>query len=351
MLSCSGGFVPFTAETTRPRPTAAISPLFLGSGTATFGTSDIAVASLLVAFYPLFPANVQDNRSHLQAFRHFWVLATESRCLVTKDLITDEPLNVPILIRLNPRSQSAITAASQTASDPTDAEAITLRRQTPCLLPPLDDISRVETDAKALGYWDLTINFAQSPELKDDFHNNQTVYLRRRPADEGTFPATLRALASSSSRDCGALLAGRQAGGPEPLEWVFSLGSLGDLSRAERDVVLDRFGSGGGVGEGEGASTAVDATLVLRAGLDGGCWTRDRLLGLRLLFEWAEKREMFAGQSIPGRLQERQGEGVAGGGKVRRGKDKGKKTASGRGRKKVSLGVAQHEMELQGQGD
>jgi anaphase-promoting complex subunit 1 len=331
----------------------AIGALFLGSGTATFGTSDIAVAALLVAFYPLFPANVQDNRSHLQAFRHFWVLATEPRCLVTKDLITDEPLNIPILIHLKPRSPSAIAAASQTASDPTDAEAITLRRQTPCLLPPLDDISRVETDAKLLGYWDLTINFGQSPELKDDFHKNQTVYLRRRLTDEGTFPATLRALAthSSSSSSGDALLTGAETAGREPLEWVFTLGSLADLSRAERDVVLDRFGSGGGVGDGEGASTSVDAKLVLRAGLDsGGCWSRDRLLGLRLLFEWAERRGVFAGDGAGGRLRDRQGgDGVAGGGgKGRRGKDKGKKTAPGRGKKKVSMGIAQHETEIDG---
>ncbi|KAL1841144.1 hypothetical protein VTJ49DRAFT_7369 [Mycothermus thermophilus] len=329
----------------------AIGALFLGSGTATFGTSDLAVASLLVAFYPLFPATVQDNRSHLQAFRHFWVLATEPRCIVTKDLITDKPLNVPILIHLKPGSQSA-AAASQSAADPTDANATTIRRQTPCLLPPLDDIARVETDARSLGYWDLTLDFAQSPRIKDDFRTNQTVYLRRRPADEDTFPATLRALASRPSSTGTVLLAsGKEENGQgereAPLEWVLDLPSLsGVLSRAEREMVLDPFGVAGGVGEGEGASTAVDARLALRAGLDGaGGWSRDRLLGLKLLFEWAERRGVFArgGGARDSKTEEVAPAGA--GGKVKRGKEKGKKTAATRGKKKVSLEAARAQEE------
>lgn len=331
----------------------AIGALFLGSGTATFGTTDLAVAALLVAFYPLFPANVQDNRSHLQAFRHFWVLATEPRCLVTKDLVTNQPLNLPILIRLRPGSPSAAAAASQTlTNDPTNPDAITLRRQTPCLLPPLDDIARVDTDAKAAGYWDLAVPFADNPALKADFRRCQTVYLRRRPADEGTFPATLRALAGGAAEEVAALTAvevGGSGGGEQkrrepPLRWVFGLDALADLSLAERGVVLDLFGSGGGVGEGEGASTAVDARLVLRAGVEGvGGWSRDRLLGLRLLFEWAERRGVFAeGKSAGGGVVEKQ-PAVAEGGKGKKDKGKGKKTASGRGKKKVSMGAALHE--------
>ncbi|KAK4120531.1 hypothetical protein N657DRAFT_156730 [Parathielavia appendiculata] len=348
----------------------AIGALFLGSGTATFGTSNLAVASLLVAFYPLFPANVQDNRSHLQAFRHFWVLATEPRCLVTKDLVTGQPLTIPILIHLQPNSPSAVAAASQATAadndDLTNRETITLRRQTPCLLPPLDDIARVETDAKSLGYWDIAIPFGQAPHLKEDFAKNQTVYLRRRPTDEGPFPATLRALAGGAgSGDImlsggsagigggGLLLAGESitnttaesAVRGEPLEWVFGLSSLADLSRAERDAVLDRFGtSGGGVGNGEGAGTAADARLVLRAGVDDevGCWSRERLLGLQLLFEWAERRGLFikgGGSGGSDVVAEKQGES----GKAKRAKEKGKKkTASGRG-KKVSLGVSKHD--------
>ncbi|KAK4244968.1 hypothetical protein C7999DRAFT_16812 [Corynascus novoguineensis] len=341
----------------------AIGALFLGSGTATFGTTNLAIASLLVAFYPLFPANVQDNRSHLQAFRHFWVLATEPRCLVTKDLVTNQSLNVPIHIHLRPDSPSAIAvAASQTTSmnnndegNPSNSSrsaTIILRRQTPCLLPPLDDVARVETDAKALGYWDLTIPFSNTPKLRDDFRRNQTVYLRRRPANEGPFSSTLRALSlaavgGAGADDATAMMEGsdrdlqqRKGGGEPSLEWVFGLDGLAGLSVAERTMVLDRFGAGGGgVGEGEGATTAVDARLVLRAGAQGvGGWSRDRLLGLRFLFEWAERRVVYAqGRGDGG--AEKQHEEV----EKAKGKGKGKKAGSGRGKKKVSLGVTTQE--------
>ncbi|KXX73439.1 Negative regulator of mitosis [Madurella mycetomatis] len=335
----------------------AIGALFLGCGTCAFGTSNIAVAALLLSFYPLFPANVQDNRSHLQAFRHFWVLATEPRCLVAKDLVTGQPLSVPILVHLVPGSPSAIAAATaadvQTAQD----EAVALYRQTPCLLPPLDDVLRVETDARALGYWDLTIDLERSPQLADDFRENQTVYLRRRPGNESTFSATLRALGSSSSFSSSLpLVLGTEVGGgagtgmggasAEPFEWVFGLDALKGLTRAERAVVLDRLGSdGGGVGEGEGATTAVDARLVLRNGLESWRWSRDGLLGLRLLFEWAERRGLFATSERTGnetqeqqQQQPQQAEGAAG--RKRRDKGKGKKSESRKGKKKVSVGTA-----------
>lgn len=335
----------------------AIGALFLGCGTCAFGTSNIAVAALLLSFYPLFPANVQDNRSHLQAFRHFWVLATEPRCLVAKDLVTGQPLSVPILVHLAPGSPSAIAATAADAQT-AQVEAVALRRQTPCLLPPLDDVLRVETDARALGYWDLTIDLERSPQLADDFRENQTVYLRRRPGNESTFSATLRALGSSSSFSSSLPLvfgvevgggAGAGAGGTsaEPLEWVFGLDALKGLTRAERAVVLDRLGlDGGGVGEGEGATTAVDARLVLRSGLASWRWSRDGLLGLRLLFEWAERRGLFVAseragdetQEQPQPQPQQPAEGVAG--RKRRDKGKGKKSESRKGKKKVSVGTA-----------
>lgn len=355
----------------------AIGALFLGSGTATFGTSDLAVASLLVAFYPLFPANVQDNRSHLQAFRHFWVLATEARCLVAKDLTTGQPLNTPILIHLKPNSPSALATASQPPilNNPANPQQqpITIRRQTPCLLPPLDDISHIKTDAQSLGYWDLTIPFASTPRLIEDFRQNQTVYLRRRPASEATFPATLRALAGGGGGHSAESAPSPSAGGDaddfrsgngrsEPLEWVFGLDALGDLTWAERSVVLDRLGAGGGVGEGEGASTAVDARLVLRRGLEKG--ERDRWLGLRVLFEWVERRGVFVttGNGKAGDGNDKLGgeaavetEGKVGAGRGRKGKEKGRKggsgsgSGSGRGKKKVSMGAVVHEGEQQQQ--
>ncbi|KAH8903384.1 hypothetical protein BR93DRAFT_902379 [Coniochaeta sp. PMI_546] len=293
----------------------AIGALFLGCGTATFGTSNLAIASLLVAFYPLFPSTVQDNRSHLQAFRHFWVLATEPRCLVTKDVVTGQPVSVPIIIRLK---QTSPTATSGAAS--------ILRRQTPCLLPPLDDVISVRTDAGGLGYWDVAIDFASRPELAEAFHQNQSLYLRRRPALERPFPATVRALGKKGNIP---LAEGQsEAVDADPMEWIFTLEALQGLTHAERTLVLDLAGGGGGVGEGETATTAVDTRLVLQDGLDG--WSRDRLLGLRLLFAWADARGLL-------RRERRQNVEET---KTAKGKGKGKKVEGSKGGRKVEVASA-----------
>lgn len=39
--------------------------LFLGSGAFTFSRSDLAIASLICALYPVFPSTPSDNRYHL----------------------------------------------------------------------------------------------------------------------------------------------------------------------------------------------------------------------------------------------------------------------------------------------
>lgn len=289
----------------------AIGALFLGCGTATFGTSNLAIASLLVAFYPLFPATVQDNRSHLQAFRHFWVLATEPRCLVTKDVVTGQPVSVPIIIRLKQTSPTATTATAAPAF---------LRRQTPCLLPPLDDVVSVRTDAGALGYWDVAIDFATRPELAEAFRQNQSLYLRRQPALERPFPATVRALGRR-----GNIPLAEGQGDPvvaDPMEWIFTLEALRGLTHAERMLVLDLAGGGGGVGEGETATTAVDTRLVLQDGLEG--WSRDRLLGLRLLFAWADGRGLLK-REVKKEVREDE---------VKRDKGKGKRIEGKKGRRR-----------------
>ncbi|ROV88159.1 hypothetical protein VSDG_09294 [Cytospora chrysosperma] len=275
--------------------------LFLGSGTATFSTSNLAIASLLIAFYPLFPSGIQDNRAHLQAFRHFWVFAADPRCLVSKDIATGQPISVPVLIKLKATTPQPSKQASPSKSRRKARHALAfqqqaptiLRRYTPCLLPPLEEISTVRTDATAQGYWNLELDFEHRPELIVEFRKNQTLHLRQRPLHESVFGATLRALGKDgiaekstntvSSSD--AHFAG--SGGRDPLEWVFHQPALSGLTHAERAMVLDR--SGGEGGSEEAATTEVDARLALESGLDG--WSREGLEGLRLLFEWAGQRD------------------------------------------------------------
>ncbi|KAL1501054.1 hypothetical protein ABEB36_006453 [Hypothenemus hampei] len=64
--------------------------LFLGGGRYTLSNSPENVAALICAFYPKFPTHSNDNRYHLQAFRHLYVLAVEPRLVILKDVFTDE---------------------------------------------------------------------------------------------------------------------------------------------------------------------------------------------------------------------------------------------------------------------
>jgi anaphase-promoting complex subunit 1 len=259
----------------------AIGALFLGCGTATFGTSNKAIASLLVAFYPLFPARVQDNRSHLQAFRHFWTLAVEHRCLVTKDVLSGTAVSVPLIIHLKSLSLSA---------SGNEEEGRIVRKTTPCLLPPLDDIASIQTDAEGLGYWDISLNLSSRPELAEAFKENQSIYLRRRPAVERPFASTVQALGRRGNIPPETATGVEGGDGPDgPMEWVFGLKGLKGLTYAERGVVMDLNEAGGGSG------LAVDAGLVLKGTLDGGGVGRDGLLGLKLLFAWGDRRRKVFG--------------------------------------------------------
>ncbi|KAI1075178.1 hypothetical protein F5B20DRAFT_585586 [Whalleya microplaca] len=283
----------------------AIGVLSLGCGTQTFNTSNLAIASLLVAFYPVFPDSVQDNKSHLQAFRHFWVLATDPRCLVTKDVATNAPVSVPVSILLKKSSP--------------EGEQEEDLRMTPCLLPPLSDIASLRTASPE--FWNLELDFAARPAFADAFarssSRSQALFLRRRPVSDSPFAATMLALGrrdntiasasrtlsassqlSPSSSGGGVNGSGSGSGsgsgrsgnrrGAEPLEWLFDrVPALARLSHAERGVVLDR--GVGGPDVGDCAANAVDARLVLEDAVARASH-RDELRGLRALFEWVEWR-------------------------------------------------------------
>ena len=244
----------------------AIGALFLGCGTATFGSSNMAIAALLVAFYPVFPTNVMDNRSHLQAFRHFWVLATEQRCLVAKDVITGQPVSVSIHIKMQHNSSGETV----------------LHRTTPCLLPPLDQVASLSTDCGPQ-YWDVELDF-RDERVRKAFGETQSLYLRRRPPRGGVFTSTLGAL-------------GADGKGDEPLAWIFGLKGLEGVSYVERAAILD-----GGEGEEE-VSSAVDAKLEMERGILGG-GDRERLEGARLLFEWGGARHRLLKRDNPSDSQE-----------------------------------------------
>jgi anaphase-promoting complex subunit 1 len=233
----------------------AIGTLFLGGGTYTFGTSDFAMASLMCAFYPLFPSDVLDNRVHLQALRHFWVFAAEPRCIVVQDIDTKRPIHVKLRITLRDEIQQ--------------------RKISPCLLPELDTISRISTDDPA--YWQVTLDFAANPKHLATFRRSQTVYVRRCPPGEGSssvFSSTMSALNDAQS----------SVGGRQMWEWILDLAAFRNFDQADFGLIL--------ASDARSAThldeklTAVDSRLVLNRSVDSS--KTDALWNLRLLFAWAQ---------------------------------------------------------------
>ncbi|KXJ89990.1 hypothetical protein Micbo1qcDRAFT_148831 [Microdochium bolleyi] len=240
----------------------AIGVLSLGCGTQTFNTSNLAIASLLIAFYPVLPDSVQDNKSHLQAFRHFWVLATDARCLVVKDVATSLPVSVPLALRLANSDEEEV-------------------HTTPCLLPPISEVRSLRTTSTE--FWNVSLDFSAHPELRNAFKAQQSLRLRRKPVSDTPFAATMLAL----GRDSGAGGTAAEDGAAQPLEWLFNaIPTLRNLTHAERSIVLDH--GVGGPDVGNGALSVVDTRLALENILQTVDW--DGLLGLKALFEWADWR-------------------------------------------------------------
>ena len=235
----------------------AIGILFMGGGTHTFGTTNIATASLLCALYPLFPNAVLDNKSHLQAFRHFWVLATERRCLIPRDVDTHRPVSVPILVTLRTGTEVAMSA--------------------PCLLPEIETIARIQTNDQE--HWTVTLDLAENSTHYQAFKRHQSIYVRRRAAYDAqasVFSATMQALNDTQSTH----QLSRQA-----FRWIFTLPALAEFNRAEQALVLPADTVS--VGHRGTRGTVVDDRLMLektcmRSGM------RERLWNLKILLAWAD---------------------------------------------------------------
>ena len=247
----------------------AIGILFLGGGTYTFNTSNLAIAALLTSFYPLFPASVLDNKSHLQALRHFWVLAAQPRCLVPRDLDTHRPLSLPIAIVYKDGHSTNHTA--------------------PCLLPDLDTVAQIHTlDA---GFWPVTLDLAENTKHLSAFRRHQSIFLRRRDAHDlaatSVFSSTMRVLQDQATV---------QVLRSQPFEWLFSLPALKDLDRTERALLLPSQNAGTGSIRKAVRGTVVDDRLMLETGcLRSG--RSERLWNLRLLLAWADACER-QGQTV-----------------------------------------------------
>ena len=239
----------------------ALGALFVGGGSFTFGTSDIAIASLIVAFYPLFPADVIDNKAHLQALRHLWVLAIEPRCIIVRDFDTHRPIQLPLTMTLRDGSMREIKA--------------------PCLLPELESIAKVETTSEE--YWPATLDFENNQSHLEHFRRHQTLHVRRRPAHETHASPFFTSLVVWNEALSSILTTRRM------WAWIFSLPAFAEFELEEFGLVLPNSVERNGVHVGlDGRGTVVDDRLVLRRAVEG--WDRDKLWNLRLLFAWAERQ-------------------------------------------------------------
>ncbi|KAF2001094.1 hypothetical protein P154DRAFT_619711 [Amniculicola lignicola CBS 123094] len=233
----------------------AFGALFIAGGTHTFSTSNKAIAALICAFYPLYPMDVHDSKAHLQAFRHFWVLAAEPRCLIVRDVDTGRATSMAITIRLTNGKERTMVA--------------------PCLVPELDTIERIETGDVA--YWPTTLDFKNNPTHLKTFRLNQTLHVRRRSAHDmytSTFMATLVALNDAQSSRTSRLL----------WDWLFTLPALREFEKADIGHILpiDPYAST----FLETGTTVVDHRLVLKK--LGRSWKASELRVLKGVFDWAE---------------------------------------------------------------
>ncbi|KAG5356080.1 Negative regulator of mitosis [Yarrowia sp. B02] len=145
----------------------AMGTLFLGGGQFAFSRSNLAIASLLIAFYPLFPSSMQDNRSHLQALRHFWVLAAEPRCLIVRNTNNGQSCSESVTVTLK------------------DGPPIVC--QAPCLLPELDTIKALSINAPHV--LPVHIDFEESPAYLESFKKTQTIYVKNVSDETSHIPA------------------------------------------------------------------------------------------------------------------------------------------------------------------
>ncbi|XP_042188990.1 anaphase-promoting complex subunit 1 [Callorhinchus milii] len=125
----------------------ALGLLFLGGGRYSLCTSNSAIAALLCALYPRFPAHSSDNRYHLQALRHLYVLATEPRLLVPIDVDTNTPCYALINVAYK---------ASQWC------EEMTVNLMAPTLLPELHLLKEIKV--KGPKYWEIMMDLSKGPQ-------------------------------------------------------------------------------------------------------------------------------------------------------------------------------------------
>ncbi|CAK9172113.1 unnamed protein product [Ilex paraguariensis] len=147
----------------------AIGFLFLGAGMRSFSTSNSSIAALLITLYPRLPTGPNDNRCHLQAFRHLYVLATEARWIQTVDVDTGLPVYAPVEITIRETEHYAETNFCEV---------------TPCILPERAILKTVRVCGPR--YWPQVLELTPEEKPwwssgdKSDPFNSGVLYIKRK---------------------------------------------------------------------------------------------------------------------------------------------------------------------------
>ncbi|XP_070590725.1 anaphase-promoting complex subunit 1 isoform X1 [Erythrolamprus reginae] len=142
----------------------ALGLLFLGGGRYSLSTSNSSIAALLCALYPHFPVHSTDNRYHLQALRHLYVLAAEPRLLVPVDVDTDIPCYALLEV---------------TYKGTQWYEETTEELMAPTLLPELHLLKQIRV--KGPRYWELLIDLSKGVhQLKSILSKDGVLYVKLR---------------------------------------------------------------------------------------------------------------------------------------------------------------------------
>ncbi|XP_028976286.1 anaphase-promoting complex subunit 1 isoform X3 [Esox lucius] len=142
----------------------ALGLLFLGGGRYTLSTTNSAIAALLCALYPHFPAHSTDNRYHLQALRHLGVLAAEPRLLVPVDVDTLKPCYALLDI---------------TYKETQWYEETTVELMAPTMLPELQLLKKIKV--KGPRYWELSIDLSKGTQhLQSILSKDGVLYVKLR---------------------------------------------------------------------------------------------------------------------------------------------------------------------------
>lgn len=122
----------------------ALGILFLGSCRFSLSSSPESIGALVCALYPIYPNHSSDNRYHLQALRHLYVLAAEPRLLIPRDIQTSKPV------------YAMITVVQRKSTPEGKVHLETSHMKAPCLMPEIESIHSVCVDD--VRYWKIEIN-------------------------------------------------------------------------------------------------------------------------------------------------------------------------------------------------